>query len=90
MKSKFEKVFNILDFNDDKIIKRVEFIQNIYIDTDCVKILDEDVIVIFHIEKSIKVRQILAFVLDDYEKERNEKLKKSKEYITFSRFCEYF
>ena len=29
-------------------------------------------------------------MLDDYRKEKNEKLKKSKEYITFNRFCEYF
>lgn len=36
----FEKLFNTLDFNDDKLIKRAEFIENIYIDSDCVKILD--------------------------------------------------
>ncbi len=42
------------------------------------------------IDKEITYRQIIGFVLDDYRKEKNEKLKKSKEYITFDRFCEYF
>ena len=66
MKPIFEKLFNTLDFNDDKIIKRSEYIENIYIDSDCVKILDENVIVIKPISKSIKVRQIIGFILDDY------------------------
>ena len=42
------------------------------------------------IDKKLTFRQILAFILDDYGKEKNEKLKKAKEYISFERFKEYF
>ena len=59
-------------------------------DADCAKILDKEVMFIKPISKSIKYRQILGFILDDYTKEKNQKLKKSKEYITFQRFSEYF
>lgn len=86
----FERIFTTLDFNEDKILKRAEFIQNILIDSNCLKLLDEEALQIKVINKGITYRQIIGFILDDYEKERNEKLKKSKQYITFGRFCEYF
>ena len=52
--------------------------------------MDKEVIFIKPIQKSIKYRQIIGFILDDFTKEKNQKLKKSKEFITFPRFCEYF
>ena len=52
--------------------------------------LDRNAIVFHVIGKSITFRQILAFILEDYRKEKSEKLKRSKEYITFERFSEYF
>lgn len=68
----------MLDFNDDKIIKREEFIENIFIDADCNKIIDNNVLVLNVINKNITFRQIISLILDDYRKQRNEKLKKSK------------
>lgn len=64
----FEKLFDTLDFNDDKLLKRTEFIENIFIDSDCVKVLDQEVLKLTVIDKSITVRQIIGCVLDDYEK----------------------
>ena len=72
----------MIDFNDDKIIKREELIKNIFIDADCNKIIDNNVLVLNVINKNITFRQIISLILDDYRKYRNEKLKKSKEYIT--------
>ena len=76
--SRLENIFKMIDVNDDRLIKREEFIENIYLDSDCSKILDKTVIKLNVIDKSITFRQILAFILDDYRKEKNEKIKKSK------------
>lgn len=65
---RFEKVFQMLDFNDDKIIKREEFIENIFIDADCNKIIDSNVLVLNVINKNITFRQIISLILDDYRK----------------------
>lgn len=58
----------MLDFNDDKIIKREEFIENIFIDADCNKIIDNNVLVLNVINKNITFRQIISLILDDYRK----------------------
>ncbi len=58
----------MLDFNDDKIIRREEFIENIFIDADCNKIIDNNVLVLNVINKNITFRQIISLVLDDYRK----------------------
>lgn len=58
----------MLDFNDDKIIRRQEFIENIFIDADCNKIIDNNVLVLNVINKNITFRQIISLVLDDYRK----------------------
>lgn len=86
----FYKLFKVLDLSDDGLIKREEYIENIYLDADCAKLMDKEAILIRPISKSIKYRQIIGFILDDYTKEKNPKLKKSKEYLTFARFAEYF
>ena len=76
--------------SDDRIIKREEYLESIFLDADCTKLLDKPAIKFNIIDKIVSFRQILGFVLDDYRKEKNYKLKKSKEYITFERFKEYF
>ena len=72
----------MIDINDDLIIKREQFIENIYLDADCNQILDKTAIKLNVIDKKLTFRQVIAFILDDYRKEKNYKLKKSKQYIT--------
>lgn len=68
---KFENIFKMIDINDDRIIKREQFIENIYLDADCNIILDKTAIKLNIIDKSITFRQILSFILDDYRREKS-------------------
>jgi len=61
----------MIDINEDRIIKREEFIENIYLDADCNIILDKTAIKLNIIDKNITFRQIISFILDDYRKEKN-------------------
>ena len=61
----------MIDINDDLIIKREQFIENIYLDADCNQILDKTAIKLNVIDKNLTFRQIIAFILDDYRKEKN-------------------
>ena len=61
----------MIDINDDLIIKREQFIQNIYLDADCNQILDKTAIKLNVIDKNLTFRQVIAFILDDYRKEKN-------------------
>lgn len=72
----------MIDINDDRIVKREQFIENIYLDAGCNQILDKTAIKLNVIDKNITFRQMISFILDDFRKEKNEKLKKSKQYIT--------
>ena len=61
----------MIDINDDLIIKREQFIENIYLDADCNQILDKTAIKLNVIDKNLTFRQVIAFILDDYRKEKN-------------------
>lgn len=66
--SQFLKLFKLLDVNDDRIIKREEYIESIFLDTNCTKIMEQPAIKFNLIDKTISFRQIISFVLDDYKK----------------------
>lgn len=64
-------MFVELDWNEDRIIKREEFIESILLDGECSKLVNDKVLVFNAIDKSITFRQILNVILDDFRKERN-------------------
>ena len=63
-------MFVELDWNEDRIIKREEFIESILLDGECSKLVNDKVLVFNAIDKSITFRQILNVILDDFRKER--------------------
>ena len=61
-------MFVELDWNEDRIIKREEFIESILLDGECSKLVNDKVLVFNAIDKSITFRQILNVILDDFRK----------------------
>lgn len=85
-----EDVFKSLDPYDDRILKRQELIDALYMDPQIAKILDKPAVYIDVIDKSVSVRQIFQMILSDYRCQKNPKTKKVKQYITLNQFVEYF
>lgn len=73
-----EEVFKSLDPHEDRLVKREDLIDSMYMDPEVGALLDRPAIHIEVVGKSITLRQILELVLSEYRIEKNPKIKKAK------------
>lgn len=86
----FEEIFKSLDPHEDKLVRREDLVDSLYMDPEVIAILDSPAIHVDLVGKSVSLRQILELLLSEYRIEKNPKNKKAKEYITLNQFMDFF